>query len=129
MQFSIFCHSVRGVLISIFEPAFISGVLLSYLFGNFLNCADQAKIQLIPSVIFGLALFFIPETPQYYIKRNNKIVVINWIINFKNFSKLEFILIASNQIGKILQRHAFGYREDRCFHGTGGCRTECHGHW
>lgn len=68
-----------------YDPLFNSGMLFSFLLGNYFDYIDQAKIQLILPVIFVLVLFCIPESPEYYIKRDNKLVNIN-LANQRSFA-------------------------------------------
>lgn len=67
-QFNIF--RVRGVLNALFDVMKNSGLICSFLMGNYLNGVDQAKMQIIPISIFIIILFFLPDTPEYWINRN-----------------------------------------------------------
>lgn len=70
--------SVRGALNSLFDPFNNIGIILSFFLGNYLSCLDQAKLQLIVPAIFLIVMFFIPETPEYWAKRNNAKVFGIW---------------------------------------------------
>lgn len=67
-----FHFSVRGSLISIYDPTFNLGTFVSFMLGNYLSCMAQVKIQLIPQLIFLIALFFLPESPEFLRARNKK---------------------------------------------------------
>lgn len=64
--------SVRGSLISFYDPLFNLGTFASFMLGNYLSCMTQVKIQLIPQLIFLIALFFLPESPVFLQARNKK---------------------------------------------------------
>lgn len=66
----LFSNSLRGALNCIYDPFYNTGVIISYLLGDILSCIDQAKIQLIPPALFFIVLFFVPESPEYWKKRN-----------------------------------------------------------
>jgi MFS transporter, SP family, arabinose:H+ symporter len=65
---------LRGRLVSVYQLAIVSGILLAY-FSNFL-LADIGKdawrwmfaSQTIPSLLFMICLFFVPETPRWLVK-------------------------------------------------------------
>lgn len=62
----------RGALNSLSDPSYNLGIITSFFLGNYLNCLDQAKIQLIMPVIFVIVLFFLPESPEYWITRRKE---------------------------------------------------------
>ncbi|XP_055306806.1 facilitated trehalose transporter Tret1-like, partial [Sitodiplosis mosellana] len=63
---------VRGSLNALFDLFSNTGVILSFSLGNYLSWMDQAKVQLIPPTIAIIILFFLPESPEYWIKRNKE---------------------------------------------------------
>ncbi|XP_055296383.1 facilitated trehalose transporter Tret1-like [Sitodiplosis mosellana] len=63
---------VRGALNSLYDPSFNLGIIISFALGNYLSCLDQAKVQLIIPLIFMLAMFLLPESPEYWSNRNNE---------------------------------------------------------
>lgn len=69
--------SVRGALNSIWDPFNNSGIIISYLLGNYFNFVDQAKMQLIIPIIFMIVAFFLPESPEFWARKNNEKVMIN----------------------------------------------------
>lgn len=71
----VFIHfSVRGALNSIWDPSCNLGALISFLLGIYLNCVDQARMQLIAPVLFIIAAFFLPESPEFWtIKNDDKV--------------------------------------------------------
>lgn len=48
----------------------MSGIIISFLLGSRLSCSDQAKVQLIASIICIIVLYLLPESPEFLIKRN-----------------------------------------------------------
>lgn len=47
-------------------------MVVSYFLGNQLNLLDQAKVQLILPLLFMSAQFMLHESPQFWMKRNDK---------------------------------------------------------
>lgn len=76
-----FEFSVRGALNSMYDPFNNSGIIISYLLGNYLNCVDQAKMQLIPLVIFIVVAFLLPESPEFMVQMD-KAEVDSSVLNF-----------------------------------------------
>lgn len=64
--------SVRGLLNSIYDAAYNTGIVVSYYLGSHLNLLDQAKVQLILPVLFMIAQFGLPESPYFWMKQKNK---------------------------------------------------------
>lgn len=64
--------SVRGTLNSIYEPAYNIGIAVTFVLGNFFEPVDQAKILLPIPILFVIVAFFMPQTPEYWIRRNNQ---------------------------------------------------------
>lgn len=64
--------SVRGLLNSIYDASYNTGIVVSYFLGSHLNLVDQAKIQLILPAIFIVVQFALPESPVYWMKRKNE---------------------------------------------------------
>lgn len=63
---------VRAALNSVYDPCFNSGLIVTFFLGSYLSCLDQAKVQLIPSIIFLIILFFLPESPEFWSSRNKE---------------------------------------------------------
>ncbi|MBX9784326.1 MAG: sugar porter family MFS transporter [Chitinophagaceae bacterium] len=67
---------LRGRLVSVYQLAIVSGILLTYL-SNYL-LADSGKdawrwmfaSQTVPSLLFMICLFFVPETPRWLVKNH-----------------------------------------------------------
>lgn len=113
-----FSFRVRGSLNSLLDPFNNSGIIISFILGNFLSCMDQAKIHIIPSILFLVILFFLPESPEFWTNRNKinvkcwklfKIVSSYWISNFK----LQISILESFEITSILQRQCNRYKSTR----------------
>lgn len=64
--------SVRGLLNSIYDASYNTGVVISFFLGSHLNLLDQAKAQLILPVLFISAQFMLHESPLFWMKRNDK---------------------------------------------------------
>lgn len=98
-ELSFFClyWRVRGALNSLYDPSFNLGIISTFIVGRLLPCMTQAKIQLIPTAIFAIALFFLPESPEH-LRNRNKRKVNGWTYSISesrrdskvhfNFSKL-----------------------------------------
>lgn len=69
------CISVRGALVSVYDPAYNVGVLISFFLGNNFELIDQVKILFIAPTIFVFLFFLIPESPEFLDTRNEYKVV------------------------------------------------------
>ena len=68
----------RGRLVALYQLAIVSGILLAY-FSNYLldgagasNWRWMFASQVAPSCIFGLLLFYVPETPRWLMKQGHR---------------------------------------------------------
>lgn len=68
---SLIC-SVRGSLNSLMDPALNFGIVLSCVLGNYFTTIDQVKIQLIFPILLVVFTMFLPQTPDYWVQRNEK---------------------------------------------------------
>src|SRR5262249_43949604 len=64
----------RGWLVSLFQLAVTVGILLAYVVA-YAGAADAAwrmmlGLAVVPAVVFGLAMMFLPESPRWLAKRN-----------------------------------------------------------
>lgn len=94
--------SIRGALYSLYDPSYNLGVIIAFFLGNFLNCLDQLKVELLVLVIFAIVLFLFPESPEYLLK-NHQEKVTKMSGNFELFVRM-VLISASAQITSILQR-------------------------
>ncbi len=68
--------SLRGRLVTFYQLAIVSGLLLAYLSNYFLlnsgvnNWRWMFSSQTIPAMLFFTGLFFVPESPRWLIKKN-----------------------------------------------------------
>lgn len=62
--------SVRGALNSLYDPMNNLGIIVSFFLGKYLNCLDQARVQLFMPLVFIVVIFFLPESPEFWIKKN-----------------------------------------------------------
>lgn len=79
-------NSVRGALSSLYDPLYNIGIILSYFMANYLNCLDQAKVQLIIPGIFVVILFFLPESPEFWIRKN-----VDKVLSYSSKGRVEII--------------------------------------
>lgn len=91
-------HSVRGALSSLYDPSYNSGIIVSFFLGKYLNYIDQAKVQLLIPIIFILILFLLPESPEFWDKKNKQKV--SHTFKKKNHHKnlILYQIVASNEI-------------------------------
>jgi SP family arabinose:H+ symporter-like MFS transporter len=68
----------RGRLVSLYQLAIVLGILLAY-FANYVfadfgvnNWRWMFASQALPSIIFGIALLFVPETPRWLIGKSRR---------------------------------------------------------
>jgi MFS transporter, SP family, arabinose:H+ symporter len=69
--------SVRGRLVSLYQLAIVSGILLAYLSNYLLNDVQNNwrwmfASQALPAVLFFICLFLVPETPRWLVKKKRK---------------------------------------------------------
>lgn len=69
---------MRGALNSLYDPLNNLGIILSFFLANYMDWLDQVKVQLIVPIIFMVAMFFLPESPEYLTNRNKKKVAKMW---------------------------------------------------
>ncbi|KAL0134631.1 hypothetical protein PUN28_001438 [Cardiocondyla obscurior] len=64
---------IRGTLGSFFQLMLTIGILASYIFGDVIDNMKTLSIisAIMPLIFFGV-FFFMPETPVYYLKKNNE---------------------------------------------------------
>lgn len=62
--------AIRGALGSFFQLFLTVGILFTYVVGGFTDWRTLSIISAVVPIIFGLAFFFVPETPQYLLKKN-----------------------------------------------------------
>jgi sugar porter (SP) family MFS transporter len=66
--------AIRGRLVSLNQLAIVSGILISYVVGWLLSGLGEQSWRwmfasaVIPSVLFVIALFFVPESPRWLVK-------------------------------------------------------------
>lgn len=65
---------VRGTLNSMLILACNAGVLFAFVIAGFLDYSEQLKINIMLPVLFLVAFYFFPESPEYLLKRNQTIV-------------------------------------------------------
>lgn len=85
-----FCFRVRGTLGSILITIYNAGVLFGFVIANYLDYFGQIKINIVLPIIFLAAFNYFPETPEYLLKRNQKIVSANSLSQKQFYSQFEF---------------------------------------
>ncbi len=70
---------MRGRLVSFYQLAIVSGLLLAY-FSNYMllntginNWRWMFSSQTVPAMLFFFGLFFIPESPRWLVKKGNRV--------------------------------------------------------
>lgn len=69
--------SVRGTLGSLLILIYNSGVLFGFVIAEFLDYYGQIKINIILPIVFLAGFNYFPETPEYLLRRDQKIVSTN----------------------------------------------------
>ncbi|RXG60698.1 Facilitated trehalose transporter Tret1 [Armadillidium vulgare] len=64
--------SLRGRLNSVNSISLTLGVLISFLLGGFFDWRLSAYLSIIPGVIFFIGMCFVPESPYWYLLKNNE---------------------------------------------------------
>ncbi|XP_031623102.1 uncharacterized protein LOC116340647 [Contarinia nasturtii] len=64
--------NVRAAMASLYDPTYNFGIIISFFLGNYLNCLDQVKFQLIVPIVFMVVMFLLPESPEYWLNRNKE---------------------------------------------------------
>lgn len=62
--------SIRGALGSFFQLFLTIGILFTYVIGAVTDWKTLSIISAVIPILFGLIFFFMPETPQYLLKKN-----------------------------------------------------------
>lgn len=63
---------IRGALSVIFTLSVKTGILISFSYGPFVSFRDMAWLALIPSVIFLICVYWLPETPYYLLGQHKE---------------------------------------------------------
>ncbi|XP_031838029.1 facilitated trehalose transporter Tret1 [Nomia melanderi] len=64
--------SIRGSVGIFFQLLLTVGIALSYIFGYFVNMFILSIISAITPLIFFIVFIFMPESPVYYLQKNNE---------------------------------------------------------
>ncbi|KZC09341.1 Facilitated trehalose transporter Tret1 [Dufourea novaeangliae] len=64
--------SIRGSLGSYFQLLLTVGILLSYIFGSFVDMFVLSIISAMAPLVFFVIFMFMPETPLYYLMKGNE---------------------------------------------------------
>jgi sugar porter (SP) family MFS transporter len=93
----------RGMLVSAYQLAIVLGILCSYIINYSLHNADNNwrlmfATGIIPSVLFFIGLFFIPESPRWLFKagRENESMKVLTRIGGESLAQVEFREIAES---------------------------------
>lgn len=74
-----FSTSIRGQLGTFYMYARNVGILFAYILGSYYNYITSSMVFTSVTVLFFVIFWFIPSTPQYYLRKNN----INVRFNFE----------------------------------------------
>ncbi|MCX6255570.1 MAG: sugar porter family MFS transporter [Bacteroidia bacterium] len=96
----------RGMLVSIYQLAIVLGILCSYTINYGLHNIDNNwrwmfATGIVPSVLFFVGLFFIPESPRWLFKAGRKEESLNVLtrIGGESLAKIEILEIAESLKG------------------------------
>ena len=106
--------SKRGSLVSMYQLFIVTGILISYLINYLLSGTGDNNWRwmfatgAIPSVIFFIMLFFIPESPRYLMKIGKKDIALKGLIEIagEDEAKQQFL-----EIEKSLHVEKMSFRE------------------
>ena len=63
---------LRGMLGGMYQVAISLGILLAYVIGYFLLWNWLALVGCFPAVLLFVLMFFMPESPRWYLEKNRK---------------------------------------------------------
>jgi sugar porter (SP) family MFS transporter len=96
----------RGMLVAIYQLTIVIGILASYIINYWLHDVDNNwrwmfATGIIPSVLFFIGLFFIPESPRWLYKAGRKEESLNVLtkIGGEALAKAEIVEIAASLSG------------------------------
>lgn len=99
----------RGMLVAIYQLTIVLGILCSYSINYWLHDADNNwrwmfATGVVPSVMFFVGLFFIPESPRWLYKAGKKEEALNVLtrIGGESLAKAEILEIAESLKGNSL---------------------------
>ncbi|CAD7088659.1 unnamed protein product [Hermetia illucens] len=78
-------NKIRGMLGSLLVMNFNGGILCGFILGSYLSYSLFPRIIIALSVIFAVLIFFLPDTPQYYIRRKKDHEALNSLKFYRNF--------------------------------------------
>jgi SP family arabinose:H+ symporter-like MFS transporter len=97
---------IRGRLVALYQLSIVTGILLSYLINYMLHDIGEDNWRwmfisgTIPSLLFFVLLFFVPETPRYLYMRGDSIKAFEILSRIGGKDQAGFII---RQIGESLQ--------------------------
>lgn len=71
---NIFCCRVRGTLSSLLVLSCNIGTVSGFVIANYLDYHEQIKANIMLPILFLVLINFFPETPEYLLKQNQRIV-------------------------------------------------------
>lgn len=83
---------LRGILASTSTIAVISGILMQFLLGSFLQWRTVAAVSFASPIISFILLFFVPESPHWLITKNRFLDArhsLAWLRGWKNINEIE----------------------------------------
>jgi len=103
----------RGSLVSMYQLFIVTGILISYLINYSLNDIGENNWRwmfatgAVPSLLFLITIFFVPETPRYLFKKGHKEKALE-VLKMVNTPEESNSL--ANEIDKSLQGASAGFR-------------------
>lgn len=78
---TIFRCRIRGTLSSLLVLSCNIGTVFGFVIANYLDYYEQIKANIMLPILFLVLINFFPETPEYLLKRNQRIVSRSWELN------------------------------------------------
>lgn len=103
--------NIRGKLTSMIAMAVKFGTLIAYIIGPFLSVQNFALISLTNPCLFVIAFIWVPESPYYFLRRNDKQKAINSFIQLRGKENIHEEINNIEQAVKADLMNESGFRE------------------
>jgi len=106
--------SIRGRMVSLYQLSIVTGILISYLINYLLHDLGDDNWRwmfltgTIPSVLFFILLFFVPETPRFLFKKGNIEKSFMILSRISGKDQAQYII---NQIEESLKTKSSGFSQ------------------
>lgn len=96
---------IRGKLGSLMILFFNLGILVGYICGKSLDYITVPKVLILLPILFVVGFIFLPNTPQYLLKRNQLYVCVSEnVLNKKEINILLLMFTESGDVSTILSK-------------------------